>query len=302
MWRSKAQERSYRMKERRTGVPVVKIVYAVTAAVLFLAVIHIARAAAGRKPLEYRIVCMGDSILAQARDNTGVTALLEEKLGIEVFNGAFGGTCMGKTERNGSGANSKDSFSMAALAQSVGYGDFGPQQASFIKDNGTEYFPETVDALERIDFSKTDILIIEHGTNDYNGRVPLYNEEDPYDVYTFTGALRTAIETLQKRYPGLRIILVSPTYCWFMALEQTCEEWYSGSGYLEDYVEAEAHIAVEYGIEQIDLYHGFYPHEAWEDWRLYTTDGLHPNEAGRQLIADRLAEYLLDNPLGPGGV
>lgn len=290
------------MAERRTGIPVRKIAYAGIAAALFLAALISARAAGSRSPLEYRIVCLGDSILAQARDDTGVTALLEQKLGTEVFNGAFGGTCMGKKDRNGSGASSKDSFSMAALAQSVGYRDFGPQQATFIKDNGTEYFPETVDSLERIDFSETDILIIEHGTNDYNGRVPLYNEVDPYDVYSFAGALRTAIETLQKKYPRLRIILVSPTYCWFLALEQTCEEWYSGSGYLEDYVEAEAQIAREYGIELIDLYHGLYPHEDWEDWKLYTTDGLHPNEEGRALIAERVAEYLLDNPVEPGGV
>ena len=30
----------------------------------------------------------------------------------------------------------------------------------------------------------------------------------------------------------------------------------------------------------------------WEDWELYTKDGLHPNEAGRALIAGQIADYL----------
>ena len=55
---------------------------------------------------------------------------------------------------------------------------------------------------------------------------------------------------------------------------------------------AQLRAGEELGIEVIDVYHDFYPHEKWEDKDLYTRDGLHPNEAGRKLLAQRIAEEL----------
>ena len=45
-------------------------------------------------------------------------------------------------------------------------------------------------------------------------------------------------------------------------------------------------------VEVIDIYHDYYPHDNWDDLYLYTDDGLHPNEAGREKIAQTLADYL----------
>ena len=90
----------------------------------------------------------------------------------------------------------------------------------------------------------------------------------------------------------MRIVLVTPTYTWYLASGETCEEYNVGSGVQEDYINAEMELAQELGIEVIDVYHDVYPHEEWEDWRLYTVDGFHPNEAGRELLAGIIAEYL----------
>ena len=48
-------------------------------------------------------------------------------------------------------------------------------------------------------------------------------------------------------------------------------------------------------MEVLDIYHDFYTHEQWEDYTLYTLDGLHPNDDGRKMIAERIAEYLKNN-------
>ena len=45
-------------------------------------------------------------------------------------------------------------------------------------------------------------------------------------------------------------------------------------------------------VEVIDIYHDYYPHDTWDDLYLYTDDGLHPNEAGREKIAQTIAERL----------
>ena len=57
-------------------------------------------------------------------------------------------------------------------------------------------------------------------------------------------------------------------------------------------MEAELRLAGELGIEAIDVYHDFFPHERWEDKDLYSRDGLHPNEAGRVKLAEKIAEEL----------
>ena len=146
--------------------------------------------------------------------------------------------------------------------------------------------------MENIDFGQVKILLIGHGLNDYHGGAPLDNPDNPYDEYSFAGALRSSITALKKAYPDMRIILVTPTYSWYLVQGQTCEELDAGYGVLEVFVEKEKEVAAELGVEVIDLYHDFYPHETWEDLYVYTDDGLHPNEAGRQKIAEKLAEYL----------
>ena len=243
----------------------------------------------------YEIVCMGDSMLAPVKNLYGVVDMLRDRLDKAVFNGAFGGTRLSRTDVSRELSHMHDSLSMVALAEAVSYGDFGPQQTTVIKENGSGYFADTVDALAKIDFQKVDILLIEHGTNDYNVGVPLLNEEDAYDEYTFSGALRKTLTILQKKLPNTRIILVTPTYCWFPQWGETCETYKPAGAALADYVQVEKQIAGELGVEIIDNYELF-PHTSIEDCDRYTVDGLHATELGREMIAGAVAEYLLENP------
>lgn len=238
------------------------------------------------------IVVLGDSIMGECRDETSIPAQLSELLGEKVFNGAMGGTCLSRQDREKRLAYGKDSFSMAALSKSIIAEDFGVQQALRIREPATEYFPEIINALEKLDFDKVEILIIGHGLNDYHSASAITDETAPYNEYTFTGALKSIIEELRRRYSDMRIILVTPTYTWYTAQGLTCEEYDTGNGFLEGYVEAELTLAGELDVEIIDLYHDFYSTEEWEDWKKYTKDGVHPNDTGRSMIAWRLAQYL----------
>lgn len=241
------------------------------------------------------IVMLGDSILGQYRDETSVAARLEALLGKPVYNGALGGTCMSRNDLEMRLGYTKDCLSVTALAEAIAMQDFGVQQTIRSRESATEYFGNIIDDLDAIDFDDVEILLIGAGVNDYHAGTPIYPEDDGYDEYTYVGALRSVIRDIRGAYPNLRIVLISPTYTWYREKNLTCEEYNLGGGVLEQYVEAERQVANEMDVEFIDLYHDFYPNRQWEDWEIYTIDGLHPNEEGRTLIAEKIADYLRGN-------
>lgn len=238
------------------------------------------------------IVTFGDSVFGETRDDTAVPARLQALLGKTVYNAAMGGTCAARLETERRLDYAMGSLSLTGLAKAVRAGDFRVQQSQKIRENNRDYFPEVIDGLEAVDFTKVETVLIQQGINDYHAGTPIENPEDPYDEYSFLGAIRTAVGDLRKVNPNLRIVLVTPTYTWYIFTGLTCEEADQGGGLLEDYVEAEHRVARELGIEIIDVYHDFFPHESWEDKDLYTRDGLHPNEAGREKMALRIAAFL----------
>lgn len=277
----------------KRGIHVRTIVYGTVSALLFL-MLFLATFPIRKsdKPYTPRILVLGDSIFGQVRDETSVSALLSQLLGQEVYNGALGGTCFSRIDVEGRLAFTKDSLSFASISRAAALDDFGLQQATIVRESATEYFPEVIDDLEQTDFTGVDILLVQYGINDYHAGVPLENPHDPYDPYTFAGALRSGLSAWQEAYPNIRIVLLTSTYSWYEPTGETCEEKDEGGGILEDYVNMEIRVAEEMKVEVVDLYHDVYPHETWDDRKLYTADGLHPNEAGRRLLADIVASYL----------
>lgn len=241
---------------------------------------------------EAEIVVFGDSIFGEVRDGTSVPAQLETLLDRKVFNAAFGGTCAARTEQDKLLDYMRGTFSLTALVKAVEADDFGVQQSVIMRENNTAYFAETIDRLEKLDFSKADIFLIQQGLNDYQAGVSIDDPDNPYDEHTFLGALRVAVNSLKKANPEARVVFVTPLYTWYTTTGVTCETADYGGGILEDYVNAEISLAREMGIEVIDVYHDLFPHTKWEDWEVYSRDGMHLNEAGREKMAQRIAEYL----------
>lgn len=238
------------------------------------------------------ILFLGDSLIGQYRDETSIPYLVGELLGMSSYNGAFGGTSMAKLNTESKTSYQKDGLTLPSLARAISYDEFRVQQATTIRESATEHFPQVVDELEQIDFEALKYLIIEYGTNDYFAGVPVENPEDAYDEYTFAGALRSSLEILRKSLPDVQIILISPTYNWYLNTVENCENKDFGGGYLLEYVNAVSEIAEEYDVWYVDVYTDFYPLKAHEEALIYTEDGVHPNEDGRVKIAHAIVDYI----------
>ena len=242
--------------------------------------------------VSYDAVFLGDSVYGLCRDETSIAAKVQDKTGLKCYNGGLGGTVLGRADAERRLGYTKDSVSAAGLVRSFVVKDFGVQKTVRVREPATDYFEDTLGDLGPIDFDQVKILFIGSGLNDYHAGNPIESTENPYDEYTYCGAIRSIVRELRDAYPDLRIIFITPPYTWYTVPELTCEEYDLGGGVLEDYVNAEIGLCQALDVEVIDIYHDFYPHDTWEDLYLYTDDGLHPNEASREKIAQAIADYL----------
>ena len=275
------------------------ILYSVIAVVLF-AVLLLLFFPGDREyqRIPYDVVFLGDSVYGLCRDETSIPAKLEEKTGLKCYNGGLGGTVLGRADAERRLGYTKDPISVAGLVRSFAVKDFGVQRTVHIREAATDYFEDTLGDLGQIDFDQVKILFIGSGLNDYHSGNPIESTTDPYnpyDEYSYCGAIRSIVKELREAYPDLRIIFITPPYTWYTVPELTCEEYDLGGGVLEDYVNAEIGVCEALDVEVIDIYHDYYPHDTWDDLYRYTDDGLHPNEAGREKIAQTLADYLDNN-------
>lgn len=246
------------------------------------------------KTVQYDIVFLGDSVIGNLAGNVSVTEIVEEKLGKNTFNGAFGGTTFSYGDDPmlwGSVTNRQ--WSMVKLADAIAYNDWKSpigtmQYADFygkVNAQSLYYFEDRMKELSAIDFSKVELLVIEHGTNDYNCGIKLDNPEDLYDITTFGGAIRHSLKVLKEAYPDLQIVIMSPVYCEFgMDGEKKCYSWDWGYGTLEDYIQLEKEIAAEYGVLYLDAYTGSGICE--ENAKICLADGLHLTEEGAGMLGD----------------
>ncbi len=272
-----------------------KCIAAATAFVLFALVVVWTKDYDKGTDDSYDIVFLGDSNFDNVRDESGITSMVANKLEKKVLNGAFGGSMMGTSYQKKTEYQS--ALSMYNLAISICNRNFGVQKSAIDTLARRDYagqYQNTLDMLSKVDFDTVEILVIEHGVNDYLAGTTIKNGVDAYDTDTFCGTLRTIITMLREEYPSLRIVLVTPAYCAPVRADGTaypCDENTYGGSYLEAYVNAELEVAKELGVEIIDLYHGIDINA--DNFSEYLYDGLHYNDEGRKIVADIIADYLL---------
>jgi lysophospholipase L1-like esterase len=130
-------------------------------------------------------------------------------------------------------------------------------------------------------------FFINFGINDYFDGVPL-RSNDSQDIYTYTGALNNAISRLESRFPGAKIVIMSPTFTTYFSAGT--EHFNAEEDQLIDYVFAARDVALKTGHDYMDNYHGLGITSL--NAARYLDDGVHPNERGRFLMASHIVKKL----------
>ena len=143
-----------------------------------------------------------------------------------------------------------------------------------------------------------DMVIVYGGVNDYiHGDAPFCEMGDTTPA-TFCGGVYFLMNYLRENYSTKPIIFMTPARCFLRKeisdlLPSTHAKKTTPGKELLAYVEAIQETAKKFDVAVLDLYHdlGIDPHNM-EDFNTYTTDGLHFNDAGHSVLAEKLKAFI----------
>ena len=237
------------------------------------------------------ILCLGDDPFSLNQGEGGLAEQIAAKTGATVYNGSFTGTTIAMQNPSYQDWYFLDAFSFSYVAQSLASGDFDimRQAAAYSYD---EAFPRTTEMLASLDMSSIDILCVMYDASDYINMRPCDDPNAPYDTITYTGALRSGIESIQQVYPHIRIVIMSHTFCHSIDENgnfQNGDRADLGHGTLSHYFQKELDVTMDCSVSFIDNFYGSINEDNYLE---YMTDYIHFNDAGRELLANRFVQCI----------
>ena len=142
-----------------------------------------------------------------------------------------------------------------------------------------------------------DMNIVYGGVNDYiHGDAPFGSIGDKTPA-TFCGAVYYLMSFIKVNFPGKPFIFMTPAHCLFGEVDDRAPS--TGANKLPDakplieYVKVIEQTAKLFDVSVLNLYEtlGLDPHDD-EIRQTYTTDGLHFNDIGHAVLAERLKEFI----------
>lgn len=212
------------------------------------------------------IVFFGDSIFGNYSDDMSIPGVVRALTGAAVYNCGYGGNS-------------------AAMAADIPISLPGIVSAFFQKD--LSLIPENKQTWqgfqEYFNASHSDrktCFLINYGLNDYLKGYPI-SSEDPMDIATYTGAIRTAVAELKEKSADSQIILCTPTWSAYVLRESEdpC------APHLQAYADAVLSLAGELDVDVLDFFYTLGINA--DNYQNYLPDLIHPDEKGRFLIAAR---------------
>jgi len=221
---------------------------------------------------DWDIVFFGDSLTAY-RETSSIPDAFSGLTGAHIYNCAQGG-----------------SFATCNMS-TVGFPGISELVAHFIAGDANAFNNESLTYAginkyaQNADSSRRQCFVINLGMNDYLSGSPL-SSDDPYDINTYSGSLRTAIETLQDAYPDAMIVLMAPNVTTDFGNGSIPQSEVGGT--FSDYVNILDTLSREYDLPFYNTYAELDINSS--NRQEYLADGCHPLERTRFLMAQGLAE------------
>ena len=237
------------------------------------------------------ILCMGNNPFTDDRSSTGLSSLIAAKTDSVVYDCAFPNSSAACKYPVYNPEYTRDHFNLYYVTECFRNDEF-TAIASIANDEPDPIYAETVEVMKTVDMDKVDIIIIMYDSTDYNQGTPSDNPDNPYDVTAFTGGLRTTINSITNTWPYIRVFVMSPTYARYMDEDGGLHNGTTtdlGNGTLNHYLVKESDAAMDCGVSFIDNYFGTINEDNYEE---YMTDYMHYNDAGREKLADRIADII----------
>lgn len=242
------------------------------------------------------ILCLGNNPFSDDRDTTGLASLIAAKTDSVVYDCAFPDSSAACKYSVYNPEYTKDHFNFYYVVECFRNNEF-TAISSIAGDEADPRYAETVEVMKTVDMDKVDAIVIMYDSTDYLMGTPSDNPDNLYDVTAFTGGLRTTIQNIKNTWPYIRIFIMSPSYGQYMDEDGGLHNGTTtdlGNGTLNHYVVKEADAAMDCGVSFIDNYFGTINEDNYEK---YMTDYMHYNDAGRELLAERIAD-IINNRMG----
>lgn len=144
---------------------------------------------------------------------------------------------------------------------------------------------------------EADVVVVYGGINDYiHGDAP-FGEVGDKTPATFCGGVYFLMNLLRTNFPQKSIVFMTPAHCFCSNVSDTLPSPHpnkrADAKPVLSYVEVIKETAKQFDVSVLDLYHnlGIDPNNV-EERKKYTCDGLHFNDAGHQVLARKLKEFL----------
>lgn len=243
------------------------------------------------------VVCLGNNPFSDDRDSEdNLCNLFAKETGATVYNCSIPGSYMSSyNDTFLPNDYPMDAFSLYWLTTVFTIdNDVIVEQAYEAMGEVPEDIKESVDLLQSIDFRSVDAIFIMYDASDYLDGRDMYSDDNFTDPTQFTGAMAASVELIEREFPWIRIIVLSPSYAYAVEDDGTYvsseKKIYNNQHYLSTYVNKQLEAAYRLEISFVNNLFVTITEDTADD---YLVDNLHLNAAGRKLIADRM-KYALE--------
>lgn len=241
---------------------------------------------------ELNILCLGNNPFTDDRSETGLASLIAQKTGATVYDAAFPDSSMAFHNYPIVDSFPWDHYNLPSLTNLLLAQNFITLDSALNYVEDKSLYEPGIEAIKSVDMNKIDVVVIMYDSTDYNLGMPCVNEQVKDDVTSFAGGLTFFLEVVNQYWPHIRVFVMTPTYAQYMDEDG---KLYSGTtkdignGALPYYVQNEINATVGEGYSVIDNYYGTINEENYSE---YMIDHMHYNNAGREKLADRIADVI----------